>query len=93
MASSLADLQSRRRTQLAAFLLEYKRLGSLIDDPLLRSATTNLAAAKEQLVAAGETANSTIVARPASGNGVRCRRGGCHDAEDHIPRCGTWSLS
>ena len=62
MASSLADLQRRRRTQLAAFLLEYEELGSLIDDPLLRSTTTNLAAAKEQLIAAGERANSTIVA-------------------------------
>ena len=62
-----------------------KRLGSLIDDPLLRSTTTNLAAAKEQLIAAGETANSTIVAVLLLGMVFGVGAGGCHDAEDHIP--------
>jgi PAS domain S-box-containing protein len=62
MASSVSDLQERRLAQMTAFMAQYGELGSLIDDPLLRNTEMDLAGAKKALVAAGERANSTIMA-------------------------------
>ncbi len=61
LAASVADLQVQRSSQMNAFMNQYGLLGSLIDDPLLRSTSTNLAAAKSELVEAGDRANSTIM--------------------------------
>jgi PAS domain S-box-containing protein len=62
LAASVAELQVRRSSQMTAFMNQYGELGSLIDDPLLRSTSMNLTAAKSELIEAGERANSTIMA-------------------------------
>ncbi len=61
LAASVADLQVRRSSQMAAFMNQYGTLGSLIDDPLLRTTSTNLTTARNELTEAGERANSTIM--------------------------------
>lgn len=61
LAASVADLQVRRSSQMSAFMNQYGALSALIDDPLLRTTSTNLATAKTELIEAGERANSRIM--------------------------------
>lgn len=61
LAASVADLQVQRSSQMSAFMNQYGALSSLIDDPLLRTTSTNLATAKTELIEAGERANSRIM--------------------------------
>ncbi len=61
LAGSVADLQVRRSSQMSAFMNQYGALSSLIDDPLLRTTSSNLSTAKTELIEAGERANSRIM--------------------------------
>jgi signal transduction histidine kinase len=62
LASSVAEMQSVRSSQMAAFMKQYEELGSLIDDPLVRNTSASLAVTKRELTEAGDRANSTIMA-------------------------------
>jgi signal transduction histidine kinase len=62
LVATIANLQVLRSSRMAAFMKDYGVLGSLIDDPLIRSTKTDLATAKNELIEAGERANSTIIA-------------------------------
>jgi signal transduction histidine kinase len=62
LAGSIVDLQKERGEHLTAFMLAYRELGAIISDQLKAQTEENLASAKEDLLDAGQAANSRILA-------------------------------
>jgi two-component system, NarL family, sensor histidine kinase NreB len=61
LAGSIVTLQQRRTDQLNAFMIAYRELGAVISGQLKSRTEQSLASAKEDLLDAGQAANSRIL--------------------------------